>query len=303
MIMPLMFETWIELKNDTSNESNSISADDGMILELILQIILELYGMIESDDETKFQFLKRYQDRFDKIILCRFPYTQNINGEENCVYQNLSIAILFLHFLVRNQQRFMKFSEKVFNFIVECIDKSCKPRDKKFIELMSKFIHTMYSCKGLNVNLFGNQTKRVFNELTKKCNLEDQTHCELICQIIEHHANEDLCNNLICQMIEILAQKSIIPIRIIKTLTKLAKRGNKTVFECIERNANGIVENFKRNIKFSGNSSDENKNIRIEVADLMYWINDVEILKKLKNQVNNDDAFSQRITDIVLCKI
>ena len=79
MIMPLMFEAWIEFKeSEKILENNSISNENGIVLKLIMNIILELYTMIESNEApTKHSnnFLGNIKINSRK----RFPLTQNEN--------------------------------------------------------------------------------------------------------------------------------------------------------------------------------------------------------------------------------
>lgn len=119
MIMPLMFETWMELKPTQSktidgSPCSSISFDSSIMLKIVMEIIMELYQMVEdTGEDAKQKFMKKYQERFELHFVSYFPYTQDDaskktpeSGGPRCVYQNISIAILFLTFTSRHRQRF-----------------------------------------------------------------------------------------------------------------------------------------------------------------------------------------------------
>ena len=190
--------------------------------------------MIESNETAKQQFLKKYQDRFEKQILNGFPFTQNENNKKSkemsgggvkCEYQNLSIAILFLAFTLKNHQRFYKYRERVFSFIEECII-NWKDKDQEFIECMRKFVRMLFHHKDLR-NCFGVETQRIFNQLVIKCNVDQlyDAKLALVCEIIK---NTDIsCEKLILQMVNVIALKTNIPLYLITALSSVAKRSSK----------------------------------------------------------------------------
>ena len=121
-----------------------------------------------------------------------------MSGGVKCEYQNLSIAIIFLAFTLKNHQRFYKYRERVFDFIEEWIN--WKNKDKELR------------------NCFVADSKRIFNQLVKKYNADptdsNDAKIALVCEIIEN--TDTSCDNLIFQMV--LAQKSIIPSHLITAL-------------------------------------------------------------------------------------
>lgn len=311
MIMPLMFETWIELKDSSSAETNSITHENSIVLKLIMDIFLELYAMVENNEVAKQQFLKKYQDRFEKQVLCRFPYTQNegikkaqeLSGGEKCVYQNLSISILFLAFATKNPQRFRIYRERVFNFIEDCII-NWRSKDQEFIESTKKFIRMLFQQKELRNN-FGVESKKLFNELLKKCNIDQSSYdpkLALVCEIIEQ-GNDFSCDSLIDQMVNVLAHKEVVPLHIIKTISSVAKRGNNILFQSLEKYALDILKNHAT-MKISGKMDIENADkCKLYMTNLFYWINDKNTLNSLSEcLLSKNDVFSTRIKEIILSK-
>lgn len=310
MIMPLMFETWIELKDSSSAETNSITHENSIVLKLIMDIFLELYAMIENSEIAKQQFLKKYQERFEKQILCRFPYTQNdgthkkaqeLSGGEKCVYQNLSISILFLAFALKNPQRFRIYRERIFNFIEDCIN-NWRSKDQEFIERVKKFMRMLFHQKALRNN-FGTESKKLFNELLKKCNIDQSSYdpkLALVCEIIEQ-GYDFSCDSLIDQMVNVLAHKDIVPVHIIKTITSIAKRGDITLFQSLNKHALDILKNLST-LRVSGKAELENADgYKLFITNLFYWINNKNLLNS-EFLMSKNDVISKRIKEIILAK-
>lgn len=311
-----MFETWIELKDSSFAETNSITHENSIVLKLIMDIFLELYAMIENNELAKQQFLKKFQDRFEKQVLSNFPYTQNngnkkaqeLSGGEKCVYQNLSISIIFLAFAMKNPQRFRIYRERVFDFIEDCII-NWRTKDQEFIESIKKFIRMLFHQRELRNN-FGVESKKLFTELLKKCNIDQSSYdpkLALVCEIIEQ-GNDFSCDSLIDRMVNVLAHKDIVPVHIIKTILSVAKRGNITLFQSLEKYALDILKNHST-MRISGKMGFENtNNCKLHMTNLFYYINDTNVLKSLneylisKNDVQYDDVTSRRIKEIILSK-
>ncbi|KAL7020118.1 hypothetical protein ACKWTF_011377 [Chironomus riparius] len=317
MIMPLMFETWMELKptNETTHVG-SIPQDSAQMLKLIMDIQIELFNMIEGNVNLKQQFLKKYQDSFDKQILSNFPYVQNDdgtkrtqdNGGERCIYQNLSIALMYFQFSMRNQQRFSKYREKCFDFIEEAI-MSWRNKDQEFNFLIKKLIRSLFSQEAQKI--FVNDSKRIFIALVRKCNVDQTTYdpkLALVCEIFEKNQEMKQCdsdNSLLSQMVQVLAEKEFVPVYLIKTMTMLCKKGNKTIIEEIEKNALSIVKNLQKRLKISGNhleSVDSNR-WKMDIANLLYWINDKDVLSKLNDLPKSDSLVSVKIDQLISMKM
>lgn len=314
MIMPLMFETWMEMKPEDESKLISISMisqENAVMLKLIMDIIMELFNMIEPNVGLNQQFLKKYQDSFEKQFMIKFPYTQNDSskrstesGGERCIYQNLSIAVMYLNFSMKNQQRFQKYREKVFNYIEESIC-NWKIKDQEFNRLMKKLIRTLFSAELRT--LFTNDSKNIFNEIIKKCNVDQSSYdpkLQLVCEIIEGNetAKQDaMYDKLLVEMINVIAHKDFVPVSLIKTISLLARRNNKVIHEAIEKNAIDIVKNLLTKFKTSGSLIDSDK-YKVEVVNLIYWVNDKETLRNLVNILKND-TFSVKLNELILMKL
>jgi pre-rRNA-processing protein IPI1 len=311
MIMPLMFETWTELKPTDKEHSMNMSIltfENSVMLKLIMDIIMELFYMIEECTDVKQHFFKKYQDKFEKLLLLYFPYSQNDAskkaaefGGERCIYQNISIAILYLFFSMHNQQRFYKYHDKVFTY-VEALIFSWKIRDTEFNFGMNKFIRTLFTKNSRRI--FANNLKPIFNALVKRCNVDQSTYdpkFALVCEIIE--GNDDtkkdgLYEALVSQMVEVLANKKSIPVHLVKTIKILAKRGNQLLIENLNKNALQIVKNLQSPFEISGALNDGER-WKKETLNLIYWISDRNILEILQNHLTEHSYMK----DLVLNKI
>lgn len=302
MIMPLMFETWVELRDSTA--TNSISNDSSIVLKLVMDVTTELFAFISESEDAKNQFLSQYQDRFEKQILNNFPYVQNEKGKktqesggEKCIYQNLSIANLYLSFSIKNQQRFRKYRERIFSFIEDQIS-SWKTKDLEFNVKIKQFIHSLFTEKNLK-KIFAIESKKLFMELVKSCDtnhMSFDTKLKLVCKIIENYEG-DLCHdNIITQMVNILTVKEYIPMHLVKTLLVLAKKGNTLLMKCIEDRALDIVNNLQK-VKIA------DENIKRDIVNLLYWINSKEVIESLKEIAKtNNDLILNDVCEMALLK-
>lgn len=130
MIMPLMFETWMEIKPDVSKiidgeNTSFITNESSLLLKTIMDIISELFNMAGESNE---QFIRSHNNKFEMYFLSQFPYCQDVSGlsgsktalesgGDKCVYQNLTIANLYLAFVLKHKQRFWKHRSKIFAYI------------------------------------------------------------------------------------------------------------------------------------------------------------------------------------------
>jgi hypothetical protein len=147
--------------------------------------------------------------------------------------------------------------------------------------------------------------------LVRKCNV-DQTSYDpklaLVCEIFEKNQEMKQCDNdnsLLSQMVQVLAEKQFVPVYLIKTMTMLCKKGNKTIIEEIEKNALSIVNNLLKRLRISGNhleSVDSNR-WKMEIANLLYWISDKDILLKLNELPKSDDIVSVKIDQLIAMKL
>lgn len=80
MIMPLIIETWLEMKpnsNEDSSQNSFISNEAAYILKIIMDIIIQLWSMIEINETNRIWFVKNYLETFNNYLLIKFPYFQN----------------------------------------------------------------------------------------------------------------------------------------------------------------------------------------------------------------------------------
>lgn len=318
MIMPLMFETWMELKPTQSKTieggiCSSLSHDVSIMMKIVMDIIMELYQMVEdTSDDAKWKFMKKYQEKFELHLVSNFPYTQDDSslktqesGGGKCLYQNVSVAILYVHFTSRHKQRFWKHSERIFAFIEECIA-NWKPKDQELNRLMKKFIRVLFTPAMRSV--FSAEAKQVFTQLIKKCNVDQSSYdpkLALVCEIIETSQGsrkDTTYAELVPQMVEVLSQREFVPVHIIKTVSILAKQGNAIVFEQLDKTILDIVKGLLGSTKISGSFNSDPTRWKMEIANLIFWVNDPEILRSIESQLKSD-PISGYIKDIVTVKL
>ncbi|CRL07308.1 CLUMA_CG020286, isoform A [Clunio marinus] len=318
MIMPLMFETWVELKptqkSSVDNEnSTSISHEDSIMLRIIMDIITELFRMIEStNDEMKQKFLQKNLEKFELHFVSSFPYYQNDSspnsqesGGPRCLYQNLSISIIYLAFVSKHRQRFWKHRQRIFAFVKDCILK-WKLKDVEFNKLMKKFIRLLFSNEVRKV--LPHESKEIFDELIQKCNADQSSYdpkLALVCEIIEKSKSDKKASiyaELVPQLVQVLSQKEFIPIHIIKTVSTLAKQGNQVVYENLENTIYDIIKHLLSGVKISGSFDSVPHTWRHEIANLIFWVNDKEILTKINLNLGNDPT-SRYIQEIIKLKL
>lgn len=318
MIMPLMFETWMELKPtqtktiDGTNIS-SISHDSSIMLKIVMDTIKELYDMVDKVNENaRQQFIKKYQEKFELYLVANFPYCQDDSskkspesGGEKCLYQNLNIAILFLTFTCKQRQRFWKHRSKIFDFIEDCIN-NWKPKDQEFNALMKRFIRTLFNGEAKQV--FAQESKGVFSQLIRKCNVDQSSYdpkLALVCEIIgksdDGGKKNSIYSELVPQMVQVLGHKEYVPVHIISTITTLAKQGNTAVFENLEKSIIDIIKHLNGKMKFSGNLEDANQ-WKKKIADLIFWVNNKEALQQIKAYVTPTNPMSSYLSEILNIK-
>lgn len=318
MIMPLMFETWMELKPSQSKTieggvCTSLTHDISIMLKVVMDIIMELYQLVEeTSEDAKWKFMKKYQEKFELHLVANFPYTQDDSslktaesGGGKCLYQNVSVAILYILFTSRHKQRFWKHRERIFAFIEECIA-NWKAKDQELNRLMKKFIRVLFTPTIRSV--FSVEAKQVFTQLIRKCNVDQSTYdpkLALVCEIIETNEGskkDTTYAELVPQMVQVLSQREFVPVHIIRTVSTLAKQGNPMVFELLDKTILDIVKGLLGSTKISGNFNSDPIRWKMEIANLIYWVNDQELLRSIQNELKND-SMSGYIKDIVTVKL
>jgi pre-rRNA-processing protein IPI1 len=315
MIMPLMFETWMELKPTVSKTidgemCSSMSLETSIMLRIVMDIIMELYQMVaDTGDEAKLKFLNKTQEKFEIHLVQSFPYTQDDaskktpeSGGGKCLYQNISIAILFLTFTARNRQRFWKHREKIFKFFEDCVV-NWKGKDQELNRLMKKFIRLLFTPEMRSI--FVHESRQIFTQLIKKCNVDQSSYdpkLALVCEIIEGGKKDSIYAELVPQMVQVLSSREFVPVHIIRTVSTLAKQGNQTVFEDLQKTAVEIVKNLLGPMKISGNLSGDSIKWKKEIANLIYWVESRDVLASIKSELKSDELsnYTREIVDMKL---
>lgn len=108
---------------------------------------------------------------------------------------------------------------------------------------------------------------------------------------------------LLPQMVRVLSEREYIPIHIIKTITTMAKQGNSSVVNVLSENIVDILKNLQKSMKIAGNQTNKSIHWQKEIANLVYWINDKDILTKISSQNKDKSEICYYIQDIVDMKL
>ena len=104
-------------------------------------------------------------------------------------------------------------------------------------------------------------------------------------------------------MVRVLSEREYIPIHIIKTITTMAKQGNSSVVNVLSENIVGILKNLQKSMKIAGNQTGKSIHWQKEIANLVYWINDKDVLLKISSQYRDRSEICYYIQDIVEMKL
>lgn len=111
--MPLLFETWLEVKLNNCKDSSGcyvLNAESTSLLKSIMEIIISLRYFVEiqaNDEKSNTDwFYKKYRKDFINCIVDGFPYSgnQNLNKaginkrNTDCLMQNICICYMFVLF-------------------------------------------------------------------------------------------------------------------------------------------------------------------------------------------------------------
>lgn len=108
---------------------------------------------------------------------------------------------------------------------------------------------------------------------------------------------------LLPQMVRVLSDREYVPIHIIKTITTMAKQGNSSVVNVLSENIVDILKNLQKSMKIAGNQTTKSIHWQKEIANLVYWINDQDILQKISSQNKDKSEICYYIQDIVEMKL
>ncbi|KAK0166023.1 hypothetical protein PV328_004482 [Microctonus aethiopoides] len=153
VLMPLMLESWLEVKpktNTTTNEVPLISIEASVLLRAItsvMQLIVEYIEVLEPKyGPTGESFRKNFQNTFAKYLLTNFPYchvnaidrlkkrqadfesTELINNRinnsnNNCLEQNLGICYVYMWMISTNlikkinNTEIIEYCERILEFV------------------------------------------------------------------------------------------------------------------------------------------------------------------------------------------
>lgn len=168
---------------------------------------------------------------------------------------------------------------------------------------MKKFIRALFTREIRSI--FVNESQQIFKQLIKKCNIDQSSYdpkLALVCEIIENSKKDSIYAELVPQMVQVLSTREFVPVHIIRTVSTLAKQGNQIVFDNLEKTLVEIVKNLLGTMKISGNFTSDSNRWKMEISNLIFWVNSKDVLENVKNELKADEL-SKYIRDIVDIKL
>uniref|UniRef100_A0A2H1V7T9 SFRICE_014571 n=1 Tax=Spodoptera frugiperda TaxID=7108 RepID=A0A2H1V7T9_SPOFR len=317
-LMPLLFETWLEVCPNISSEKNIetvVSEDAAALLNHTLDVISLIWSLVKHfnikspSSNIQNTFSQKYRKPYLQHFVNAFPYVTNIRTKQRnvsssefentitdpkLVAQNLVICELFIllnpNINVKNQNKdvlsVLKYIEKTFN----------KNTQAEINDIIIKILHTIFS------NEVNNWTRNisVMNDLFQKIvwayfNKElpssfRQKIFSLLCKIalndkLGHFHDCDAYNTWVKNLPDILLEKTV-EVQTVDIIHKFAVRNNKTFNSVVRPKLLEIVQNLP-NIIIS--DVDSNQSSYYKLFSLLYYVKkwDDETLNLLRDQIIN----------------
>uniref|UniRef100_A0A1Q3EWB4 Pre-rRNA-processing protein Ipi1 N-terminal domain-containing protein n=1 Tax=Culex tarsalis TaxID=7177 RepID=A0A1Q3EWB4_CULTA len=315
MLMPLLFESWLEVRPDTSGFESSdhvLSHEAATTLSLLLDIAIQLwelitiYGQETNNSDLSRWFRAEYAENFCSHILVGFPYQQspaatkaqkqrNVSDEnsernvdEKCYQQNFNICYFYCCLSENFRADRSKNYAKVVTYVEACVN-GWRFRSPELNALLLKVLRYMLletDCATVNQNTRG--LLKTLLEVYIQSKLPQDTRNRILilfCDIIVlndrlwREYGQDIFT-LWLKMLPNLLKKPSIDLSVLKALLCLAKQKNTIFLQSLEENIAEIVAN-------AGKIKIVNEQYRNEgavlIVNLLFWIGSKETLEKLVN--------------------
>ncbi|XP_055613243.1 testis-expressed protein 10 homolog [Uranotaenia lowii] len=316
MLMPLLFESWLEVRPNSSESSEHVLTHEAAItLGMLLDISILLWELVVCyDKETNGPhltqwFRSQYGADFGSHILKGFPYYQSPgaknrskttglpdevkerNVDEKCYQQNFNICYLYccLNENFRSDQT-NKHYDKVTSYVERCVS-NWKFRSPEIAAQLLKVLRFMLletesSALSLGINQNTRALLKTLLEVYIQSKLPQDTRNRILilfCDIIV--LNDRLWREygqeiftLWLRMLPNLLRKPVVDFAVLKALLCLAKQRNGIFLQSLEENVDGIVDNLKK-IQVV-NEQYRNEGL-ILLINLLFWIGRKEVLEQL----------------------
>lgn len=328
-LMPLLFETWLEVCPNTSGEKNFetvVSEDAASLLIRTLEVISLLWTLVQhlhnKTPSSGIQniFCQKYRQQFTQHFVKMFPFVTNIRSKQKSentafehaitdpklVAENLEICYLYI---LMNPNINIKTNNKeivsVLNYIERTFNQNCQENINKVVlrildAMFSKEVNSWTKSLSVIDALFRKIIWAYFNK--DLSSTFKQQIFSLLCTIalndsLSHFHHSDSFDMWLKNLPDILLEKAI-NLQTVDTLHKFAVRSNKMFNSVIKPKLSSIIDNLPT-IKIVDAVNDTNSYHKLFA--LLHWINiwDEESLNKLEKQMLDESYKNDHVKYIM----
>ncbi|XP_063698535.1 testis-expressed protein 10 homolog [Culicoides brevitarsis] len=317
LTMPLMFETWLEVRPSSDNiDSNgtSITTDAAYTLKLLLQVILQLQSLVElwceeaSNDELSLWFKEKFSNDFQQhFLIAGFPFNQIHHAENKkrnskggdrdlakaggvkCFIQNLMICNIYCRVAYSQENFSQSVCSKVVNYLKQVVRvwETIPIEAGQYLNAVLRSVFLIAKLPGVKDLLKSLIASYLNEENTRK---ENKTKISiLLCNIL---LNNELMKkfgvDLFQQWIQVLPEQLLeesVSQRVLDVFTHLCRQLNRHFLSSLEQKLEDIVRNLPK-IKVVG-AADELEGQK-SIASLVYWIKNEEKLRSVQKIANSE---------------
>lgn len=322
VLIPLLFETWLEVRPATNQDSKrveSVVSEEGiLILRYILQIFYLLWSlgkMVEAEQrnsQLSEWFINKYHKDFAQYISNSFPYIQSAlkkkkKGEkplinliekvtdEKCLEENLVICHIFV---IMNSNLISKAysyseSEKVFSYLEWTVGRIAKRNtvcQEKLLEVLQCILKADGWTKSKQMDSLLNALITLYwtGEMQKSFK---QHLFSLLCSILLNDNLSHLQANSsfqawLCELPNVICGSESISLESFNIINRLAIQNNKLFNDSIKNKIVLLIRNLP-NIKIVEIPNE--KIARMKLIGLLFWIKpwDADSLNVLQDQLES----------------
>lgn len=299
-LMPLLFETWLEVCPNASSEKNFetvVSEDAASLLKHTLEVIALLWSLVQyfnkknPSSNIENMFCQKYRQQYTQHFVKAFPFVtntrlkqktentpfENVITDTKLVAENLEICHLFI---LMNPKINVNNNNQEIMSVLNYIEKTFSQNPQESVNnVVLKILHTIFSkeingwTKTLTVmdSLFRKIIWAYFNK-TMSSSFKQKIF-GLVCQIalnenLYHFHNTDAFEKWRTNLPDILLDNTI-NVQTINIIQKYATRYNINFNDVVEPKLMGIIENLP-SIKITDAVNDTSSYHKL--FSLLYWI-------------------------------
>ncbi|XP_065335602.1 testis-expressed protein 10 [Cloeon dipterum] len=301
VLMPLLFETWIEVAPSFKQQQeagNLISGEAAELLDCILEIMQLVFYFLEgADDSIVKWFRTSFRENFLKHIFVHFPYVQKEGGvkvkrgrdrgqapfEEDkykrCSAQNLAVCLMACIFCDKPSQ---EQAQLIFDHIKKSLDSSHGVSEKLVQVLEIVLIERCSYWDAIQIRVEPLANSVVSACMKHKPDFSESPLFSLLCDLSLHsikknRANQgcDLIYERFIQMLPSVLTNESVSIKSMTTITTLVSALHTGIILSLRTHSALIIENFK-NVCVAGMSQQES---RMRIVYLLFaasvWRTDI----------------------------